>query len=368
MKNLNMTRLLSLAGAACLALAPSGLTAANFTIEMRNNFFSPANQTVNVGDSITWKAVQAGHNTVSATGGWSSAILNTGQFTFTFNTAGKFHYICEPHVSFGMAGDITVLAANTPPTVSLTAPAGGATFLTTDSVTLSATAADPGGSVAKVEFFEGATSLGSDTSSPYSISLAFAAGSHTVTAKATDNLGATTTSAAVTFTVNQAAPAVVAITKPAANARVLLAPANFSLEADASEPGATVTKVEYFNGAASLGVATAPPFRLDLANQPAGKYTVTATSTSSRGTVTTSDPITVIVAVQPKIVLTEVLPTKEFRFTVNGTTGLPHVSERSADLRVWTPFSTNTTVRGAFSATDTAAPSSANKFYRVVVR
>jgi hypothetical protein len=57
-------------------------------------------------------------------------------------------------------------AANLPPTVSLAAPA---TALTGVAVTLTATAADPDDSVAKVEFFDGATLLGTDTSSPYAL-------------------------------------------------------------------------------------------------------------------------------------------------------------------------------------------------------
>lgn len=93
-------------------------------------------------------------------------------------------------------------SVNQPPTVSASAPAnatlGGA-------VSLGATASDSDGSVAKVEFFAGSTLLGTDTTSPYGLSwTASAAGSYQVTAKATDNLGASATSAAVTITVQPA--------------------------------------------------------------------------------------------------------------------------------------------------------------------
>ena len=50
-----------------------------------------------------------------------------------------------------------------PPTVALTAPANGAQFAAPASITLTATAADPDGTVAQVEFFRGATSVGIDT-------------------------------------------------------------------------------------------------------------------------------------------------------------------------------------------------------------
>ena len=64
-------------------------------------------------------------------------------------------------------------------------------------------ASDADGSVSKVEFFNGAAKLGEDTTAPYGFTWSgVAAGTYTLTARATDNLGATTTSAASTITVN----------------------------------------------------------------------------------------------------------------------------------------------------------------------
>ena len=103
---------------------------------------------------------------------------------------------------------VTVPAANQAPTVSLTAPAAGATGTAPATFTLAATAADTDGTVAKVEFFAGATKLGEDLSAPYQFSWAgVAAGTYTLTARATDNGGATTTSTAVSVSVSVTAPA-----------------------------------------------------------------------------------------------------------------------------------------------------------------
>ncbi|MEK6302973.1 MAG: LamG-like jellyroll fold domain-containing protein [Acidobacteriota bacterium] len=89
-----------------------------------------------------------------------------------------------------------------PPTVSITVPANGAVFVV-PVVTVSADASDSDGTIASVEFFQGSTSIGSDTSSPYSVTWSsVAAGNYSLTAKATDNRGATTTSSAVNITVN----------------------------------------------------------------------------------------------------------------------------------------------------------------------
>jgi hypothetical protein len=69
-------------------------------------------------------------------------------------------------------------------------------------VTLTANAADADGSVAKVEFYYGSTRLGEDTGSPYSYTWSnVPAGTHSLTARATDNTGAVTTSAAISITV-----------------------------------------------------------------------------------------------------------------------------------------------------------------------
>ncbi|MFA5910390.1 MAG: S8 family serine peptidase [Vicinamibacterales bacterium] len=95
-----------------------------------------------------------------------------------------------------------LVAANTPPSVTITSPAPGATFMAPASITITANATDATGTVAKVEFFAGATPLGIDTTSPFSIiSSGMPAGSYALTAKATDDLGAVSTSAAVPITV-----------------------------------------------------------------------------------------------------------------------------------------------------------------------
>lgn len=91
---------------------------------------------------------------------------------------------------------------NQPPTVGLTAPTAGQTFTAPATVAIAANAADTDGTVAKVDFYQGATLLGTDTSSPYTYSWQnVAAGSYSITAKATDNQGAATTSAPVGITV-----------------------------------------------------------------------------------------------------------------------------------------------------------------------
>lgn len=91
---------------------------------------------------------------------------------------------------------------NQPPTVQLASVSVPSPSPAT--ISLSATATDTDGTIAKVEFYNGSTKLGEDTSSPYTYQWSnVVAGTYSVTARATDNKGATTTSTARSFTVNQ---------------------------------------------------------------------------------------------------------------------------------------------------------------------
>lgn len=83
------------------------------------------------------------------------------------------------------------------PIVSITTPNNNATFTSPATISITANASDPDGTISKVEFYNGAAKLGEDVSSPYAYSWAnVAAGTYSITAVATDNNGNKTTSAA----------------------------------------------------------------------------------------------------------------------------------------------------------------------------
>jgi len=92
---------------------------------------------------------------------------------------------------------------NLPPTVSITSPANNASFDEPASVTINASASDDDGIITKVEFYQGAVKLGEDLTSPFSFDwINVNDGTYSLTAVATDNLSAQTTSAPVTIIVN----------------------------------------------------------------------------------------------------------------------------------------------------------------------
>ena len=57
---------------------------------------------------------------------------------------------------------------NTPPQVVLTVPSNGSIFVAGMDITMAANASDSDGTVSKVEFFQGTTLVGTDTTAPYS--------------------------------------------------------------------------------------------------------------------------------------------------------------------------------------------------------
>lgn len=200
------------------------------------------------------------------------------------------------------AKPLTLTKVIVPPTVAITAPAAGANFGAPASITITANAADSDGTVTKVEFFQGSTSLGVDTSSPFSITWAnVAIGSYSLTAKATDDDGTITTSAPVAITVSTNVAPAVALTAPVANAG-FAAPANIVLAATASDSDGTITKVEFYQGASLIGIATTSPYTATWNGIPAGSYSFTAKATDSSGAITTSTAVPVSVFTNPPTV------------------------------------------------------------------
>jgi hypothetical protein len=187
---------------------------------------------------------------------------------------------------------------NLPPAVVLTAPAPGSTFTAPAAIAIAASASDPDGTIARVDFFAGATAIGSATASPFALTWTpVPAGQYVLTALATDNAGVSTTSGAVTVTVQSTpgnVPPTVSVTTPA-NGATFTAPAAISVMANAADADGTVARVEFFAGATSLGTSTAAPYSVTWQNAPAGQYSVTAVATDSGGASTRSAAVSVTI-------------------------------------------------------------------------
>jgi hypothetical protein len=88
------------------------------------------------------------------------------------------------------------------PTVALTSPSNGSSFTAPATVSLAANASVTGSTISKVEFYNGSTLLGTDTSSPYTFSWTnVGAGNYSLTAKAYSAASTSATSSAVAISV-----------------------------------------------------------------------------------------------------------------------------------------------------------------------
>jgi hypothetical protein len=189
---------------------------------------------------------------------------------------------------------------NSLPTVTLTQPANGATFSAPATVNLSATASDTDGTVTKIEFFNGTTKLGEDTTAPYSFTWSgVSPGSYTLTARATDDVGGTATSAASMITVLSSTntPPAVSITSPVDGAIFPWKP-TITVTATATDSDGTVTRVEFRDGTTLLGQDSTAPYSFTWRNVPVGSHVLTARATDNMSAATTSSQIRI--TVRPK--------------------------------------------------------------------
>ncbi len=93
---------------------------------------------------------------------------------------------------------------NSIPSVVITSPNSNATFAEGDGINITATATDLDGTVSVVEFFNGTTKIGEDTTAPYSYLWTNATvGTHQLTAVATDNDSGQGTSQQLSITVDE---------------------------------------------------------------------------------------------------------------------------------------------------------------------
>ncbi|MEO6327951.1 MAG: choice-of-anchor tandem repeat GloVer-containing protein [Ginsengibacter sp.] len=95
-----------------------------------------------------------------------------------------------------------ITITNAAPTVTITSPADGTGFIAPATIIIKADARDADGTIKSVAFYNGSTLLGTDNYYGYGWHWNnVSPGTYTITAKATDNWGAVTTSAPITVTV-----------------------------------------------------------------------------------------------------------------------------------------------------------------------
>ncbi|UKJ08571.1 MBG domain-containing protein [Solitalea lacus] len=132
---------------------------------------------------------------------------------------------------------------NDPPVVTITAPTANQKFNQNTDITITATATDVGGSIAKVEFFDGATKIGQVVAQPYTFTFkTTVGGTHSLRVVATDNLGAKASSSTINVIVTDGIGPVVSTLPGALDATLACSDAAGLATALAMAPVATDNK------------------------------------------------------------------------------------------------------------------------------
>ncbi len=232
---------------------------------------------LNTGEWTDWLLTNVAVDLVSGT--------NTIRLTATGDSGPNIDYL----------GVESLVQENQAPTITLNAPVS-----TTGNVsgTISAIASDADGSIDRVEiYYDGVNLLLTDTEAPYEFQWdGVANGTYTLTAVATDDDGAQTTSNAVTVVVDDSpaenqAPTIT-LNAPVGSAGNV----SGSINATASDADGSITQVEfYYDGVNLLETDITAPYELQWGGVANGTYTLTAIATDDDGVQTTSNAVTVVV-------------------------------------------------------------------------
>jgi hypothetical protein len=180
-----------------------------------------------------------------------------------------------------------VVSDNNAPSISIDV---SPTAITGDMVVINATANDSDGSIASVEFFVNNVSIGKDNSLPYSINWNSVAGTHKITAIATDNKGLTTTSKEAIITVKDNIAPIVTVSNPA----TAITGDQITINATASDIDGTISKVEFFVDNISVGYDATSPYAISYKTTE-GKHKIKAIATDNLGLKGTSNEDSILV-------------------------------------------------------------------------
>jgi PKD repeat protein len=195
--------------------------------------------------------------------------------THTYTAAGTYGVTLTVTDSTGAtATRSTTFTANVPPTVSIVAPAAGSVFSAPTTVTISVTANDADGAIASVQVYSeslltGATLIGTATSAPYTITwTAVPAGSYTLTALATDDVGWSSMSGGVSISI---------VPAPVASFTYSCSGLTCGFNASWSQGALTSYVWSFGDGSTASGLEPTHAY------STGGTYTATLTVTDSRG-------------------------------------------------------------------------------------
>ncbi len=190
---------------------------------------------------------------------------------------------------------VTVVSPNAFPIIKLVLPLQDAVFTSPAQITINASANDADGTIAKVEYFNGAEKLSEFTAPPYVFVWdSVTTGTYSISAVATDNKGAKTETRQNIFVSAPNSMPEVTITSPE-NGKTFSDPEVLTITAEASDLDGTVEKVVFYIDSIKVGEANSAPYSIQVPNVKSGTITVFAKAIDNEEAITTSNPIQITI-------------------------------------------------------------------------
>lgn len=182
------------------------------------------------------------------------------------------------------------------PSVKIISPGNNESFEVLKDIPVRVQAESPNGKVTRVELLRNGIVIGSinDPTNSFIVSN-LQIGTHSLTARVTDDKGARATSSAVTILVTEPNKVpIVSITSPKP-AEVFPEGVDIRIEANASDPDGSISKVEFYRGSVLVGTSTTSPYIVTMPKVAPGSYNLTAKAFDNRNATAISSVVNVVV-------------------------------------------------------------------------
>src|ERR1051325_5792353 len=177
-----------------------------------------------------------------------------------------------------------------PPSVVITNPVAGSTFLAGSNINVDVTAASAAGAITNVSLYRGSTFLGSTANPPYSFIVSNApAGSNSLYAVAQDAIGQIGTSAVVRVLVANVGLTII----PPPDDAIFANTNPISVSVFAELPGGSITNVAFFVDGQQFGQSDITPFSAVWSNVVSGSHRLTASGLDDAGNAYAATPVNI---------------------------------------------------------------------------
>ena len=220
-------------------------------------------------------------------------------YTYSWNSVSAGTYSLSAKAVYDSGSTVVSTSANVTvtnvplPSIVLNSPSNGTSYTAPATISCAATVTANGHTVTQVQFYNGATLLGTAAAAPYTYSWnSVSAGTYSLSAKALYDSGSSVASASANVTVTNVPLPSIVLNSPS-NGSSYTAPATISCAASVTANGHTITQVQFYNGTTLLGTVAAAPYTYSWNNVSAGTYSLSAKAVYDSGSTATCAPANV---------------------------------------------------------------------------